>query len=177
MNRILCGLPMSGKTTIGKMLADRLQLNFVDTDKRLEQAYAEKAGSACSCRQIFLEHGEAYFREFEKRQIDRLKNEKAAIIALGGGALNNRANGKVLRTIGRIIYLKAPVEILWQRILKRGVPLYLDPLDPERSFYALADRRLPLYEQAAHAVIETEDLSEEAVVEAIINMKEIKNGK
>jgi len=177
MNRILCGLPMSGKTTIGKLLAEKLHLNFIDTDALIESAYSKITGRKSSCRQIFLKHGEIYFRKLESNQIEELKEKNQSVISLGGGALNNQNNVTILQSIGRIIYLKAPVEILWKRIVQKGIPAYLDPRDPERSFYALADQRSSLYEKASYAVIETKLLNEQETVEIIIQMKEIKDGK
>ena len=88
MTLILSGLPMSGKTTIGKLLAEKLQLPFLDTDRLIEQSYAAMTGMKCSCRQIHSEKGEVFFRAFEKEQIKALQGDHARVIALGGGVLN-----------------------------------------------------------------------------------------
>lgn len=177
MNQILCGLPMSGKTTIGNMLAGKLRMNFIDTDRMIEAAHARMFGKKCSCRQIFIERGESYFRDLERKQIETLPAVEQTVIALGGGALNHPEIIKTLQSAGRIIYLKAPPEILWQRMLEKGAPAYIDPSDPEGSFYALADKRSHIYEKACDATIETERLTPNEVVEAIIYLMEVSHGK
>lgn len=177
MTLILSGLPMSGKTTIGKLIAEKLQLQFLDTDRMIELAYASMTGMNYSCRQIFSENGELFFRAFEKEQIKALQGDHARVIALGGGVLIDPDNVKTLQSMGRIFYLKTPAAVIWERMLKNGIPHFLDPLDPERSFYALADRRRHDYEKSAHAIIETAFLNELEIVEAIIKQKEMTNGK
>lgn len=167
MNKILCGLPMSGKTTIGKLLASRLGCNFIDTDRLIENAYAEKTGKRYSCRQIFLEDGEGKFRELERQQIASLNGIRGHVIAVGGGTLMNPENRVVLQSIGNLIYLKTAEDVLWERMQRRGIPAYLDPLNPEKSFRALAEKRTPIFEQAAHLTIDTTNLSLEEVINII----------
>jgi len=167
MNIILCGLPMSGKTTIGKLLADKLKWHFADTDRLIENGYAAKTGKELSCRQIFVEEGDLFFRQLEKQQIASLKGLSGNIIAVGGGSLCNEENIRMLQLAGDLVYLKAPVKKLWERIQWRGVPAYLDPRDPEKAFLELAEKRMPLYEAAAKHIVETDGLSEEGVVATI----------
>lgn len=176
MNRILCGLPMSGKSTIGKKLASKLGLEFIDTDRMLESAYASVTGNTCTCRQIYLDRGEDYFRALEEQQIQQLQRVDDSVIALGGGALNCADTIKILRSVGTIFYLKTPPEILWKRILEKGIPAYLDLLDPEGSFYLLAEKRSKNYVKAAHVLIETGNLAEGDVLEAIINLSGVNHG-
>lgn len=162
MNIILCGLPMSGKTTIGKLLAEKLEWNFVDTDRLIENAYGAK-----TCRQIFLDEGEKVFREIEKQQIDSLKESQKSVIAVGGGSLNDPDNVRMLQSIGQFVYLRTPVHVLWERIRSRGIPAYLDPSDPEKALYVIAEKRVPIYEAAANSIIETDGLNEQQIVNAL----------
>lgn len=175
MNMILCGLPASGKTTLGKMLAEKLDWNFIDTDRLLEKAYAEKTGSTLSCRQIYSREGEIQFRLLERQQIVSLQGAHKSVIAVGGGSLIDKENTKLLQSLGFIIYLQVPLSVLWDRLCQKEVPAFLDTKDPENGFYAMANKRIPLYENAAHATIATKDLSEEEILKALL--KEVKYGK
>lgn len=167
MNLILCGLPMSGKTTIGKKLAEKLGWKFIDTDQRIEEAYGEKTGKNCTCRQIFQLEGEKKFRQLEKQQIALLKHTTKSIIAIGGGCLEDPENVKELQRIGRMIYLKSNPQELWKRVHSRGIPAYLDPQNPEASYYVLAVKRIPLYETAAHETVNIDNLTVEEIVNII----------
>jgi shikimate kinase len=168
MNFILCGMPMSGKTTIGKLLAKQLNFAFIDTDRLIERAYAAEMNQTKSCRELFQELGETKFRELENEQIASLKGVKNSVISIGGGAIEHSENIAVLQSIGSIIYLKAPLNILWQRIGLRGIPAYLDTQNPEETFYELAKKRIPIYENMAQSTIETTDLNEQAVIDLIL---------
>lgn len=175
MNIILCGLPMSGKTTIGKKLAELLKWDFIDTDRLIENAY--DSSKKFTCREIYAKEGERKFRELEKKQIAALKSVKSNVIAVGGGSLSDSENLNILKLCGELIYLNAPVSILWERTQWRGIPAYLDPNDPEKAFYEMAEKRIPLYEKATDYILQTADLSEQEIVEAIINRKEQHYGK
>ena len=169
-NIILCGLPKSGKTTIGQLIAARLDWNFIDTDRLIERAYTLKTGRKANCRQICLEGGESAFRTIEKEQIHSLKNARMHIISLGGGSLDHPENLEILQSIGTLIYLESSVEVIWTRIQKGGIPAYLNQKDPKTDFYSIAQKRIPIYEQAAHYTIEAEGLDKKSIVEAITHL-------
>lgn len=174
MNIILCGLPMSGKSTIGKLVAEKLHWNFIDTDRLIENAYLLKTEKKSTCRQIFLEEGEMLFRDLEKQQIASLKGSKGNIISLGGGSLGDPENRDVLKLIGKLVFLKTPLNMLWERLQRRGIPAYLidkDINDPEKVFYQLAQKRIPIYEKAADFIIDTAPLNEQEVVAAILELR------
>jgi len=156
MNIFLCGLPMSGKTTLGRLLAKRLQWPFIDTDYCLERAYAEKFGAHYTCREIFAKKGEPFFRELEKEQIISLHECDRSVIALGGGTLLDQDNRQLVQKMGCLIYLKASLEGIWKRILEKGIPAYLPSHETEKAFHALAEVRIPLYEQTAHVILDME---------------------
>ena len=150
---IFSGLPASGKTTMGKILAEELNWEFIDTDRLIEKAYNKKPAT---CSEIFKEEGKKYFRELEKNQIIAIVDKKTpTVVALGGGALNDPDNVKILRSAGTLIYLQVPLEVVWKRIEQRGIPAYLDPTNPEQSFHELAQKRIPLYEKASHITLKT----------------------
>lgn len=177
MNIILCGLPMSGKTTIGKRLAKQLNWNFIDTDQLIEEAYLMKTGRQQSCPQIYLTVGGKCFRELEKEQIALLNCSSKSVIALGGGTLCDPDNLKVLQLIGDLVYLKTSANIIWMKLQKEGLPAYLDQNNPEKDFYAVAEKRIPLYEQAADYIIETHHLNEEGIVADILRHRKERNGE
>ena len=168
MTLILCGLPMCGKTTIGKRLADTLKWPFIDTDQLIETAYKTKTKKLKSCREIYLDKGELFFREYEKKQIISLKGLEKSVVALGGGSLNDPENVQYLQSLGLLIYLKTEPSLIWERLKENGIPSFLDQNDPENSFYALAEKREAIYEQSAKVIIETGLLSENELVKTLI---------
>lgn len=165
MNIILCGLPMSGKTTIGKLLARKMNCHFFDTDKLVEEAYAKTTGRKSSCRQIYLDEGESFFRILEKEQIATLNETKNGVIALGGGSLYCQENTQLLKKIGLMIYLKVPVELIWQRMQVNGIPAFLKN---EQSLHDLAESRKLIYETAADKIVEITQLTEQEASQEVL---------
>ena len=165
---ILCGLPMCGKTTIGRLLAKQLKLSFIDTDDLIEEAYRAKVGEKYACPQIFSVEGEVSFRALERLQIVSLKPVFPCIIAIGGGTLNDPINTKYLKEIGRFIYLKARTDILWERMLVHGIPKYLEIKNPQKAFEEVAEKRKIAYELAADITIDTQNLDQNAIVASIL---------
>lgn len=155
MNIILCGLPASGKTAVGQRLASFLKRPFIDTDRLIEEA------TSLCCRTLYM-HGR--LRSEEKKAVISLQAVSESVIATGGGILCEEENLERLRTIGCLVYLRADMKSLWERIVVRGMPAYADS---EQSFYALATARLPLYEAAADVTVDTTGLSEEEVYKRV----------
>lgn len=168
MNIILCGLPGSGKSTVGQLVAERLGRNFIDTDGLVEKAYAIATGKAKSCREIFKAEGESVFRQLEKQQIASLSYFKKSVIALGGGCLTEQENITKLQTLGSIVYLKTPHHALWQRISLHDIPAYLKADEPEISFYRMAEEREAVYAAVADITIDTNGLNLQAIAEMIL---------
>lgn len=167
MNIILCGLPKCGKTTCGLLLAKKLGWTFIDTDHLIEIDYEKKCHKAYTCRQIFLSEGENAFRKREKRVIDSLIATSHTVIAVGGGCFTHPENISLLKTLGQVIYLKAALPILFERMTKNGLPAYLDPKNPMESFVKLAESRQPQYEAAADFQIDTHLRVQEEIVTQI----------
>lgn len=160
MNIILCGMPKSGKTTVGKKLAITLGWNFIDTDQMLVETFG------LSCRELFLQYGESHFRKVESQQIASLKGTQQHIISLGGGALLDPENVKILQAFGCLVYLKVPLQTLWERNCEHGIPAFISSED---AFKELEKKRLPIYERYATTHIDTHQLSVEEVVKAILD--------
>lgn len=145
----LVGLPGSGKTTVGRHLARRLGVPFVDSDQVIEQQLG------CSIRAYFEREGEERFRDIEEAVIDDLTRNHTGVLATGGGAVLRPANRTHLHDRGHVVYLRStPVEVF--RRLRHDVnrPLLQvkDPLGRLRDLFAARD---PLYRETAHFVIET----------------------
>ena len=145
----LVGLPGSGKTTVGRQLARRLQIPFVDSDHAIE------ARLGCSIREFFEREGEARFRDIEEEVVDALTQGPAGVLSTGGGVVLRPANRQHLRERGQVIYLKSTPEELYRRLrhdVNRPLLQVADPLTRLRDLYAARD---PLYREVAHFVLET----------------------
>jgi shikimate kinase len=145
----LIGMPGSGKSTIGRQLARRLRLDFVDTDQFIE------ARIGCSIRDYFGREGEVAFRDVEQAVIDELTRREGVVLATGGGVVLRPANRQHLRARCQVVYLRASPEELWRRVrhdTSRPLLQVEDPLQRLREMYQVRD---PLYRQTAHFVIDT----------------------
>lgn len=169
MNIILCGLPMCGKTTLGKMVAEKLNRPFIDTDQSIEKDYQKANLESLSCRQIFSKIGNDAFRKLEKQQLLNLKKNQNLIISLGGGCLIDPENRTLLKSIGRLYYLQSSPEILWKRTLPCGVPTFLDEGNLEKSFYNICEERIPIYETTADVILKIDGLAPEIILELILS--------
>ena len=161
-NVFLIGLMGSGKTTIGQLLAKRLQLPFIDSDHELEQR------TGVSVATIFEIEGEPAFRQREAAIIDELSNLQPIVLATGGGAILDPQTRHVLRERGTVIYLHSTAETSYERIRRnRDRPLMLvdDPLARLRQLYEL---RHPLYAETAHFLVESYRDRPSAVIAEII---------
>ncbi|MCI4678543.1 3-dehydroquinate synthase [Rhodoblastus acidophilus] len=158
---VLVGMMGSGKTAIGKRLAQRLGLPFVDSDHEIEAAHR------LTIAEIFALHGEAYFRDGERRVLARLIGEGERVIATGGGAFIQPQTRGVIRARAVSIWLKAEFEVLMRRVRKRPTrPLLHDP-NPEGVMRRLIDERYPVYAEA-DLVIQSRDGPHEAIIEEIL---------
>ena len=145
----LIGLPGSGKSTVGRQLARRLQLAFFDSDQVIE----ERLG--CAIRDYFEREGEDSFRDVEAAVIDELSLQPSGILSTGGGAVLRPANRECLRKRGYVVYLRSSPEELFRRLrhdVSRPLLQVADPLARLRELYKQRD---PLYRATAHFVIDT----------------------
>jgi shikimate kinase len=146
---IFVGLPGSGKTTIGRQLARRLGLPFVDSDHVIEHRLG------CSIREFFAREGEDSFRDLEQQVLDELTQTQPGVIATGGGAVLREDNRRHLHERGQVIYLRSTPEDVFRRVRHDTARPLLQVDDPLNRLRALYEMRDPLYRQAAHFVIET----------------------
>lgn len=158
---VMVGLMGCGKTSIGRRLAGALELPFVDADEEIERA----AGMSIS--EIFAVHGEAYFRDGEKRVIARLLAAGPQVLATGGGAFMSEETRANIRALGLSIWLRAELPVLMRRVLKRDHRPLLKAPDPEAVMRELMEARYPVYGEA-DVVVESRDVPHEQIVGEIV---------
>lgn len=145
----LVGLPGCGKTTVGRQLARRLSVPFVDIDASIE------ARIGCSIRSFFEREGEERFRDVEATAIDELTGADEGIFSTGGGSVLRPENRTHLHNRCQVVYLHSAPDDVYRRLrhdTQRPLLQVADPLARLRDLYALRD---PLYRETAHFVIET----------------------
>jgi shikimate kinase len=181
MNLIFFGFKNCGKTTLGKKLAHRLNLPFIDTDYLIEQHYLAISGIQLNCREIFKTIGEKAFRELETSVLEQLKGAKHTIIAVGGGCVLSPKNVAFLAKLGQLVYLKVSKETLKKRTLVRAtLPAYLDANNPEASFDKMYNERKKIYEKIPAVSIDLESKTEDQVILelcTLIQSSEANNGE
>jgi len=158
---VLVGLMGAGKSSVGRRLAERLELPFVDADHEIEVA----AGK--SIPEIFADHGEEYFREGERRVIARLLENGCQVLATGGGAYMNQETRDQIRSHAVSVWLKADLDILLKRVLKRNDRPLLRQDDPSEVLQRLIDIRYPVYAQA-DVTVESRDVQHGQMVNEVI---------
>jgi shikimate kinase len=159
---VMVGMPGCGKSALGKRLAPRLNLPFVDVDEEIEKA----AGK--TVREIFADHGEASFRDGERKVIARLLASGPQVLATGGGALMNEETRATIRRCGVSVWVKADAQLLVRRVTKRNTRPLFEGRDPEAVVKELMAARHPLYE-SADIVVESRDVPHDTMVEEIID--------
>jgi len=158
----LVGLPGSGKSTIGRQLARRLQLPFFDSDRVIE----ERLG--CSIREFFESEGEQRFRDIEASVIDELTLQAQGVLATGGGAVLRPENRQHLHERTRVVYLRATPDELFRRLRNDKNRPLLQVTDPLGRLRELHSQRHALYEQVAHCVVDIGRPSVSALVRSIL---------
>jgi shikimate kinase len=163
----LVGLPGSGKTTIGRQLARRLGLDYVDSDHVIEQRLG------CSIRTFFEQEGEDSFRDIESAVLDELTQKNSAVISTGGGSVLRELNRQRLHQRCQVVYLNAHPDELFRRLrhdVHRPLLQVADPLNRLRDLHAVRD---PLYRATAHFIIETGRPSVAMLVNMIVMQLEL----
>lgn len=158
---VLIGLMGAGKTAIGRRLAQRLGLEFVDADNEIEIA----AGKSIS--DIFAEHGEKHFRRGEEKVIGRLLKNGPQVLATGGGAYMGEATRTNIREYGVAVWLKGSLDILMGRVKRRDHRPLLKTDDPEAVMKKLMDERYPVYAEA-DITVQSRDVPHDIIVGEII---------
>jgi shikimate kinase len=163
----LVGLPGSGKSTVGRQLARRLDLPFIDSDTEIERRIG------CSIREYFEREGEDNFRDAEAATIAEITRSHPGVLSTGGGTVLRQVNRDKLRASGQVIYLRANPEDVFRRLRHdRNRPLLQvgDPLQRLRDLFAVRD---PLYRETAHFVVDTGRPSVATLVNMIVMQLEL----
>jgi shikimate kinase len=158
---VLVGMMGAGKTSVGRRLADALDLPFFDADEEIERA----AGRTIP--EIFDQRGEAEFREGERRVIARLLEQPAHVLATGGGAFVDPETRELVSRHAISVWLKASAEVLARRVARKTNRPLLRGKDPRETLQALLDKREAAYGQA-DLTVESGDGPHHATVEAIL---------
>ena len=152
-NVFLIGPMAVGKTTIGRQLAKRLQLRFVDSDQEIEKR------TGASIALIFDVEGESGFRDREEQIIAELAALDGIVLATGGGAVLREENRKALRKRGIVVYLRASIESQLERTKSSRHRPLLETGDRRAALESLMAAREPLYRQEADFIVDTDHLS------------------
>lgn len=129
----------SGKTTVGRALARKLDVDFVDSDEEIEQA------SNYSVPDLFARFGEVYFREKETQVLLRLLKGEPKVLSTGGGAFMNHTNRVNISNYGAAVWLRAEVNLLWARVKGKSSRPLLNAEDPYNTLRELTESRTPIY--------------------------------
>ena len=173
---VLVGMMGSGKSAIGKALAERLGVPFLDSDAEIERA------ANTTIPEIFARDGEDFFRRRESEVIKRLLSGPACILSTGGGAFMAERNRTAITNQGVSLWLKASLDTLWERVRHKNSRPLLRTANPKKTLSDLLDQRTPVY-SLANLTVETQlknsiDLTTDKVVEALLTrpdvLKEIK---
>jgi shikimate kinase len=163
----LVGLPGSGKSTVGRQLARRLQLPFIDSDQVIEQRLG------CSIREYFEREGESRFRDLEESVIDALTQSPNCVLSTGGGVILRPANRRHLRDRTKVVYLKSVPDNLFRRLRHDKSRPLLQVEDPLQRLRDLHAQRDPLYRETAHFSVETSRPSVVSLVNMILMQLEL----
>lgn len=158
---VLVGLMGAGKSAIGRRLAKRLGLPFVDADAEIE------AAAGCSIEDLFERHGEAAFRDGERRVIDRLLSQPPHVLATGGGAFMNPETRRAIRKAAISVWLRAELDVLVNRTARRANRPLLKRGDPRAILQRLIEERYPVYAEA-DIHVQSQNCPPEATVERVI---------
>ena len=160
-NIVFVGLMGAGKSAIGRMVAQQLRGPFIDTDVEIERV------SRMTISELFATYGEEEFRALETRVIKRLLRGGPKVISTGGGAFINDNTRRHITRGGISLWLKADLEVLWERVNKRDHRPLLKTENPKATLAALMEKRYPIYAEA-DLTIESRDVRKEIIVTEVL---------
>jgi shikimate kinase len=177
---VLMGMKHCGKTTLGRLLAQRVSLPFEDLDERVCVIYQNRTGGILPIRELFRTLGKSPFQELEVEGIrhlsesyDALSLKPSCILALGGGTIENSKALSLLDPFGYYIYLEEKEEILLDRILRGGIPSFLSEQDPAGDFHRLYEYRTALYRAKADRTLSTTGKTIEDLLEELLHTMQL----
>ena len=159
---VMVGMMGAGKTAVGRALAARLQVPFIDSDAEIESA------ANMTVPEIFTRDGEPFFRRKESQVIARLLAASPGVLSTGGGAFLAEGNREMISRQGLSVWLDADTEVLWARVRHRDSRPLLRTADPKGTLRALIEARLPFYRKADLTVRSDAKSSIEDMVDRVI---------
>ena len=160
-NLVLIGLMGAGKSAVGRLTAQALNIPFIDSDHEIERV------SRMSIADLFAAYGEAEFRALETRVIKRLLRSGPRVVSTGGGAYINENTRRHIRRGGLTVWLKADLDVLWERVNKRDTRPLLKTENPRQTLENLMNARYPIYSEADLTVL-SRDVKKETMVEEVL---------
>lgn len=158
---VFVGMMGSGKSVIGRLTAEALSMPFVDCDSEIETV------SQMSIDDLFKTYGEAEFRALEARVMNRLLQSGAKVISTGGGAFVQPRTRAAIKARGLSVWLKADLEVLWERVQKRNTRPLLKTANPKDTLKALLEVRAPAYAMA-DITVQSRNVAKQTVVAQVI---------
>jgi shikimate kinase len=169
-NLVFVGLMGAGKSAIGRLVAQMMDIPFVDSDHEIERV------SRMSIAELFSAYGETEFRALEERVITRLLKTGPRVLSTGGGAFMNEATRARLLKSGLSVWLKADLDVLWMRVSKRDTRPLLRTENPRQTLSDLLDKRYPVYALADVTVQSRDEIKETIAAETIAAIAQFKGG-
>ena len=158
---VFVGMMGAGKSTVGRKISFKLDMDFYDTDVEIENA------AQLSISEIFATYGEAHFREIEKKIITRILNESRGVISIGGGAFMDEQLRHHIQSHGISLWLRADLETLLSRVHKQEHRPLLTQGNPEDVLKNLIDKRYPIYEKS-DIIVQNNYLVPEKTVDIVL---------
>ncbi len=163
-NIVIIGFMGSGKTTLGTMLSEYFEYEFIDTDDCIEK------NAGMSITEIFEKYGEEYFRELEENTIKNVSQKRSVIISTGGGVIKNKNNIDNLKKNGIIIFLKANAEKIYNNTIDFDNRPLLNTADRRGTIEKLLEERTPLYEKYSDIIIDVSSMTVDESFEAFVHI-------
>jgi shikimate kinase len=167
-NLILVGLMGAGKSSVGRIVASHLGIPFVDSDAEIERV------SRMSITELFAAYGEEEFRALETRVMKRLLKNGPRVVSTGGGAFINDRTRRHIKKGGVSVWLKADLDVLWERVNKRDTRPLLKTENPKKTLENLMNARYPVYALADLTVMSRDvrkELMADEVLKAVIDSR------
>jgi len=158
---ILIGLKACGKTSVGGLLAEALNVMFIDTDQCVESLFRVKTGAVLDCAGIVRAEGLAYFRALEKEVVANLSLSSPCVIATGGGVVLDEQNRHVLRDLGTVIYLAVSYATWLSRLKASPQPAFMDAATDTHGVFL---QREPLYRALSNQIYHADGVSVAQIV-------------
>ncbi|MEP1327769.1 shikimate kinase [Pseudophaeobacter sp.] len=160
---VMVGMMGAGKTAVGRALAARLKVPFLDSDHEIETA------ANMTIPEIFARDGEPFFRLKERQVIARLLTEECGVLSTGGGAFLAEENRETITRNGASVWLQADLDVLWNRVRHRDTRPLLQTADPHATLADLYRARVPLYAKADLTVVSDGQASIEEMVDRVLD--------